>query len=89
MEWLSKQRNVAKLSRRALVIQGYDFTIRYRPGRTKSNADALSRRVNTNIDEFDPVCVTEIIHSYIPEEELCSTIKESSNKVGAEEIKIL
>ena len=73
LEWLSEQRNVAKLSRWALAIQEYDFTIRYRPGRTNSNADALSRRVNINIGEIEPVCITEIIHSDIPEEELSFT----------------
>ena len=89
LEWLSEQRNVAKLSRWALAIQEYDFTIRYRPGRTNSNADALSRRVNINIGEVEPVCITEIIHSDIPEEELrFYTIKGSNIKHGVEEIKI-
>ena len=73
LEWLSEQRNVAKLSRWALAIPEYDFTIRYRPGRTNSNADALSRRVNINIGEVEPVCITEIIHRDIPEEELSFT----------------
>ena len=50
---------MAKLSRWALAIQEYDFTIRYRPGRTNSNADALSRRVNVNIGEVEPVCTVK------------------------------
>ena len=30
-----------------LTLQGYDFTIQYRPGKDHGNADALSRRVYT------------------------------------------
>ena len=43
LEWLAKQKSVGRLWRWAVILQEYDFEIRYRQGSDNENADALSR----------------------------------------------
>ena len=44
LQWLSAQKMEGMLSRWALAMQEYDFTITYRKGAQNTNADALSHR---------------------------------------------
>ena len=43
LQWLSAQKMEGKLARWALLLQEYDFTIKYRKGSQNKNADAMSR----------------------------------------------
>ena len=44
LEWLDRlKENNSRLSRWSLALQPYQFQVRYRPGQSNSNADALSR----------------------------------------------
>ena len=43
LEWLAKQKCVGRLWRWAVMLQEYDFLIKYRQGVENDNADALSR----------------------------------------------
>ena len=48
LKWLMSLRDpTGRLARSALTLQGYDFTIQYRPGKDHGNVDALSQRVHT------------------------------------------
>ena len=42
LEWLAGQKSIG---RRAVIIQEYDFTVKYRRGDDNENADALSRLI--------------------------------------------
>ena len=45
VQFLQSARHVnGRLSRWALMLQPYDFKIRYRPGHSNANADGLSRQ---------------------------------------------
>ena len=44
MKWLSAQKMEGRLCRWALVLQEFDFEIRYRSGVENTNADVLSRK---------------------------------------------
>ena len=43
LQWLSAQKMEGMLCRWALVLQEFDFTIKYQRGSSNANADALSR----------------------------------------------
>lgn len=44
LEWLHRIKDTnARLIRWSLFLQSYEFTVKYRPGKTNSNADGLSR----------------------------------------------
>ena len=48
LKWLMSLRDpTGRLARWALTLQGYDFTIQYRPGKDHGNVDALSQCVHT------------------------------------------
>ena len=51
LEWLAKQKSVGRLRRWAVMLQGFDFVIQYRPGSSSDNADALSRSTPNNSDD--------------------------------------
>ena len=49
LNWLmTSDKLTGKLARWALILQEYDFTIKYRPGTTNLNADSLSRNPLNN-----------------------------------------
>ena len=46
LEWMDRMKeNNMRLTRWSLFLQPYNFTVRYRPGKSNGNADALSRGV--------------------------------------------
>jgi len=49
LQWLLAQKMEGMLSRWALAMQEYDYTIRYRKGVQNANADALSHRNNPQV----------------------------------------
>ena len=60
LQWLSAQKMEGMLSRWALAMQEFCFTIEYRKGSLNSNADALSRREATqHISAATQIQVTE------------------------------
>ena len=61
--WLSAQKMQGRLSRWALALQEYEYTIKYRKGSQNSNADALSRLQSDQLQ-----CgVTEVSSGYSSE----------------------
>ena len=50
LEWLQTQKAIGRLWRWDVLIQEYDFDIKYRMGRENTNADALSRMNPCNND---------------------------------------
>ena len=43
LEWLANQKSIGRLWRWAVILQEYDFIVKYRQGKENNNADALSR----------------------------------------------
>ena len=58
VEWLSEQKSIGRLWRWAVIIQEYDFTIKYREGHDNGNADALSRLNDRTQHEVDNIAET-------------------------------
>ena len=56
LQWLSSQKMQGRLSRWALSLQEYDFTIKYRKGSSNQNADALSRLPDESSTVTELVC---------------------------------
>ena len=51
LEWLDRlKENNMHLTRCSLFLQSYDCKVRYRPGVSNVNADALSRAVSNKFD---------------------------------------
>lgn len=46
-----------RIARWSMTLMGYDLTIRYKPGKTNNNADALSRMYELNKSDDKPSCV--------------------------------
>ena len=45
VEWMNRMKqNNSRLTRWSLSLQSYTFRVKYRPGKTHGNVDALSRR---------------------------------------------
>jgi hypothetical protein len=70
-----------RIARQILFLQQFDFTVRYKPGRRHTNADALSRIVHIPIvnavqSEFS----IDILKALRDDKELADVI-ESLNKV--------
>ena len=58
LESLSEQKSNGRLWRWAVIIQEYDFTIKYRKGHDNGNADALSRLNDRTQHEVDNIAET-------------------------------
>ena len=43
LEWLANQKSIGRLWRWAVILQEYEFIVKYRQGKENNNADALSR----------------------------------------------
>ena len=51
LEWLNRlKENNMRLTRWSLFLQSYDYKVRYRPGVSNGNADALSWAVSNKFD---------------------------------------
>ena len=81
MSLLNHPRPSGKLARWALTVQELDLVIKYRAGKSNSNADALSRNpVSTS--KSDCVCSVEVKESNDPSKSdcVCSVeVKESND----------
>ena len=55
LQWLQQIRaSTGRLARWSLLLQGYNFTIHYKPGKTNQAADALSRMEHPEPPPVDP-----------------------------------
>ena len=56
LEWLDRLKtDNARLTRWSLSLQPYHFTVTYRPGKCNGNADALSRRTSSPLENVEGV----------------------------------
>lgn len=67
LQWLSAQKMEGLLCRWALAIQEYSFSIQYRKGSLHTNADALSRRPNSSLQDM-PLAATQELSTEHKEE---------------------
>ena len=78
LNWLlNLQDPSSRLTRRAIKLSEYDFTVEHRPGTKMRHADALSRSVNT-IDKNEPLS-KEVIRYEQEIDELCQKCKGYEN----------
>jgi transposase InsO family protein len=64
LKWLMTYQKPGRLSHWALKLQDFDFSIKYRPGKSNANADTLSRVVIKDDDdeiEPEPVCEVKVV----------------------------
>jgi len=78
LKWLlNLQDPSSRLTRWAMKLSEYDFTVEHRPGTKMSHADALSRHVN--LIEKDLVLSREVILGEQEQDDLCKQYKQYEN----------
>ena len=68
LQWLGEQKMAGLLCRWALAIQEFNFEIMYRRGTSNGNADALSRRRETDRETLQAAMTT--VHTGLTAEEI-------------------
>ncbi len=66
LEWLDRiKENNARLTRWSLFLQPYQYTVKYRQGKSNGNADALSRGPSPTINKFIAGEVGRSVKDYV------------------------